>query len=161
YDPSVGRWTNPDPIRFSGGLNFFEYVQSDPENQTDPTGLALASKEFCERLAEKIKNVEKSIKKRISELDENPLELDETCPGDDKHPSLSRRGHRRLINEDKALLAKLSAEYMAFCTDNWGPPTPPMIPIPSPTPQQQGQGAANGTGTLGLILVVALAVLAL
>ncbi|OFX24839.1 MAG: hypothetical protein A2V77_17490 [Anaeromyxobacter sp. RBG_16_69_14] len=40
YDPSVGRWTNKDPIRFSGGLNLYEYVANDPINLTDPTGRA-------------------------------------------------------------------------------------------------------------------------
>jgi RHS repeat-associated protein len=38
YDPSVGRWTNKDPIRFSGGLNLYAYVENDPVNLTDPDG---------------------------------------------------------------------------------------------------------------------------
>jgi RHS repeat-associated protein len=40
YDPSVGRWTNKDPIRFDGGLNLYEYVSGDPVNGIDATGLA-------------------------------------------------------------------------------------------------------------------------
>ncbi len=40
YDPSVGRWTNKDPIRFAGGTtNLYEYVGNDPVSKTDPTGL--------------------------------------------------------------------------------------------------------------------------
>jgi RHS repeat-associated protein len=40
YDCTVGRWTSKDPIRFSGGLNLYEYCEGDPVNRTDPTGLA-------------------------------------------------------------------------------------------------------------------------
>jgi RHS repeat-associated protein len=40
YDPSVGRWTNKDPIRFNGGdTNLYVYVEDDPVNSTDPFGL--------------------------------------------------------------------------------------------------------------------------
>jgi RHS repeat-associated protein len=39
YDPSTGRWTNKDPIRFRGGLNVYEYLRSDPLNGVDPYGL--------------------------------------------------------------------------------------------------------------------------
>jgi RHS repeat-associated protein len=42
YDPSVGRWTQPDPIRGSTSdplsLNWYVYAGDDPVNQLDPTG---------------------------------------------------------------------------------------------------------------------------
>lgn len=39
YDPTTGRWTAKDPIRFAGGdTNLYAYVASDPANQTDPSG---------------------------------------------------------------------------------------------------------------------------
>ncbi len=39
YDPSNGRWTTKDPIRFDGGdMNLFGYVQNDPINFIDPKG---------------------------------------------------------------------------------------------------------------------------
>jgi RHS repeat-associated protein len=38
YDPSVGRWTNKDPIRFAGGLNLYEYAAGDPVSMSDPSG---------------------------------------------------------------------------------------------------------------------------
>lgn len=39
YDPSVGRWTSKDPIRFRGKqLNFYVYVGNDPVDGTDPSG---------------------------------------------------------------------------------------------------------------------------
>ncbi|HZZ84375.1 MAG TPA: RHS repeat-associated core domain-containing protein [Anaeromyxobacteraceae bacterium] len=40
YDPSVGRWTNKDPIRFDGGTtNLYEYAANDPVSYSDPSGL--------------------------------------------------------------------------------------------------------------------------
>ena len=43
YDPSVGRWTAKDPIRYSGGEpNLYGYVVGDPVNLVDWTGMAPA-----------------------------------------------------------------------------------------------------------------------
>jgi len=39
YDPRLGRFLTPDPIRQQGGLNIYAYVQNDPLNLTDPLGL--------------------------------------------------------------------------------------------------------------------------
>ena len=39
YDPSTGRWTSKDPLRFEAGdANLYGYVASDPVNSIDPTG---------------------------------------------------------------------------------------------------------------------------
>jgi hypothetical protein len=39
YDPYVGRFLNPDPIGFLGGLNRYAYCGHDPVNFLDPEGL--------------------------------------------------------------------------------------------------------------------------
>ncbi|CUS39085.1 hypothetical protein COMA1_70019 [Candidatus Nitrospira nitrosa] len=38
YDSAVGRFSQRDPVGFSGGLNFYQYVGSNPTNMVDPTG---------------------------------------------------------------------------------------------------------------------------
>jgi RHS repeat-associated protein len=39
YMPSVGRWATKDPIGFGGGMNQYAYVENDPVNFFDPSGL--------------------------------------------------------------------------------------------------------------------------
>jgi RHS repeat-associated protein len=40
YDAEVGRWTSKDPILFGGGqANLYVYVNGDPVNDNDPSGL--------------------------------------------------------------------------------------------------------------------------
>ena len=39
YDPTLGRFLQPDPIGYADGLNMYEYVGSDPVSFTDPLGL--------------------------------------------------------------------------------------------------------------------------
>jgi len=39
YDSKAGRFVSADPIGFFGGINFYAYVENDPVNHGDPTGL--------------------------------------------------------------------------------------------------------------------------
>lgn len=44
YNPQLGRFLNEDPLRFGGGdVNLFAYVNNNPINLTDPSGLLSAS----------------------------------------------------------------------------------------------------------------------
>ncbi|MDA8248906.1 MAG: DUF6531 domain-containing protein [Rhodospirillales bacterium] len=39
YSPAWGRFLQPDPLSFGGGLNLYAYVGNDPINNIDPSGL--------------------------------------------------------------------------------------------------------------------------
>ena len=40
YDPALGRFLSADPIGFAGqDTNFYRYVENNPLNRTDPSGL--------------------------------------------------------------------------------------------------------------------------
>jgi RHS repeat-associated protein len=41
YDPASGRFISEDPIGVFGGLNLYRYLDNDPINFTDPSGLLL------------------------------------------------------------------------------------------------------------------------
>ncbi|MBV8518134.1 MAG: RHS repeat protein [Acidobacteria bacterium] len=116
YRAGWGRYTQADPIGVAGGVNSYSYVEANPTNEFDAFGLLPKSSEYCRRLLRTIENLQKKIDERVGELDEDPLGLPEAALGDDKLPRLSRRGHRRLIDTDKAQLAARKAEYLANCS---------------------------------------------
>jgi RHS repeat-associated protein len=46
YSPTLGRFMQSDPIGYASGMNWYNYVGSDPVNATDPSGLIWIS-ETC------------------------------------------------------------------------------------------------------------------
>src|SRR5690348_3049816 len=40
YSPGLGRFMQPDPIGYAGGVNLYAYVRNDPLNRLDPIGLS-------------------------------------------------------------------------------------------------------------------------
>jgi RHS repeat-associated protein len=43
YSPTLGRFVQPDPIGYGAGMNLYAYVNGDPVNFTDPSGLSFSS----------------------------------------------------------------------------------------------------------------------
>ncbi|VFM96335.1 MAG: RHS repeat-associated core domain-containing protein [Candidatus Kentron sp. G] len=41
YDPEVGRFLTEDPMGFKAGINFYAYVENNPVNATDSTGMVV------------------------------------------------------------------------------------------------------------------------
>jgi RHS repeat-associated protein len=115
YAPAVGRWSSKDPLL--GTLahgTAYAYVDADPINSSDPTGL-LRSPEYCARLLERIINIQKGINRRYLDLRVDRKNLPWACPGDDLAPGLSVRGHLVMIEEDKVLLEVLKMTWLADC----------------------------------------------
>jgi hypothetical protein len=52
YDLASGRFISTDPSGFSGGLNFYAYVDNSPLSRTDPFGLRPLTDEQCRELRE-------------------------------------------------------------------------------------------------------------
>ena len=93
----------------------------------------------CVQIKQAIENVEKKIKERGARSEERSVAPTRSAPGDKAQPSLSKSGHRRLINEDKGLLAALYGKYLSNCTKGPLPSNPP-IPLPAPDPWPAPEG---------------------
>lgn len=72
----------------------------------------------CDKVKRKIENIKKEINKRRGELHEDPEELPWDLPGPSK-PRETRNGHKKLLNEHKANLAKQKGLYVACCGGDW------------------------------------------
>jgi len=69
YNPQLGRFLNEDPLRFGGGdVNLFAYVNNNPINLTDPSGLLSAGIPVPPGCAPPLDKREKYIGKFIREF---------------------------------------------------------------------------------------------
>jgi RHS repeat-associated protein len=82
YDPTVGRWTNKDPLRFEGGrIGLYDYSGQDPINYLDPEGLSVIQRGgpedpfFCDKLLDALVRTRDILAQRAQELREDPLGL--------------------------------------------------------------------------------------
>ncbi len=146
YDPTTGRFLQPDPIRTAGSLvNPYVYADNDPVNFSDPSGLQ--NPQLCQKALRKIRNIEREIKKRQEEMKLDKQNLPGKCPGDKQKPSLSRRGHQQIINMLKADLAKWRAIAAVHCR-------PPNAPVPAPEPDPQPAPQPSGPDPETVAIVV-------
>jgi RHS repeat-associated protein len=110
YDPTVGRWTSKDPIRFDGdGPNFYAYILSDPINRIDPSGEGfLDCAKAIKRYLDCKEQGDRSTKNREKEMEE--------CGGGDK-------GHKKALEQKNNRCEELRQKAFNACKDPsaWGP----------------------------------------
>ena len=138
YNAATGKFISLDPIGFNAGdSNLYRYVGNSPIGFIDPFGEMRTfdpSHPDCIALARKINNIRNDIQKRLTEINQNPLNLPETCPGG--KPRESVQGHRDIVRDLEKTLQKRIQQYMNMCG---GPPpgVPAVVPAPAPAPQGQ------------------------
>lgn len=127
YNASTGRWLSRDPIQEEGGVNLYGMANNDPVNEIDLFGLSSISacdkyKKELERLTKEIAAKQLNIKSILNNeikdrmedlaLDKNELKHKGTFPG--APDRATRKGHWKLLNERKKLLAQRRAELQVI-----------------------------------------------
>ena len=51
YNPAIGRFLQTDPIGYTDGMNWYNYVHGDPVNEKDSTGLEAQGADNCDQVA--------------------------------------------------------------------------------------------------------------
>jgi RHS repeat-associated protein len=99
YSAVLGRFISRDPIEEDGGVNLYGYVENNPIDLRDPSGLA-----SCSDLAKDITKVRNELAKRADALRRDPLNLPPTGKN-------SIEGHRHQFRCKQANLRDLLNQY--------------------------------------------------
>jgi RHS repeat-associated protein len=77
YDPSLGRFTQRDPLGLVGGLNPYTYADANPTTWTDPLGLHTLTPEEAQGVAEINQYFASQLLQRLKNLTAGHFKTDE------------------------------------------------------------------------------------
>ena len=155
YDPETGRWTAKDPIRFDWiTFNIYDYVNNDPINFVDLTGLyPTKHKERCISLEKKIAAARKQIIRQYKNIFSNPGGMSPSTGAGCTALAIRNRhtidGHFRILREQNANLKEYQKEFKRKCNSGGGGPpgaSPATAPAPTPMPEDFHQEDSQKNG---------------
>jgi RHS repeat-associated protein len=139
YSPSIGRYISADPIGLEGSANAYLYVDGQPVDELDPSGLAKhePDSEYCKSLKRRIANIYDQLQKRDADIRNNPQGLPQRIgPGERLRDTV--RGHRTIVNRLNRQVRNLEKKYENDC----GPDDPPCGVCPDPATVGIAAGSA-------------------
>jgi RHS repeat-associated protein len=125
YDAKQGRFLSEDPIIFSGGMNFYSYVDNNSISFVDPFGLQKLTKGECNALREKIIKLTNKFFKYFKKyadagfFDKGNKPLSHRAIGSSKSG-----GHVAQMDSFQRGLWRDIPDYIENCLDDDDPPPP-------------------------------------